>query len=175
MSPVGSQTRIYFSTLKHDPAVTPTHEHPDGIGRWERHGSNGVLFWGWALYCAAAYERPEDAERDSQEPEDTLPLLTPAEAENRYREVLGWALGIPEDAELPLFGDVLQQVRGVRNLREESAPPPFQIAVDAIQTLEKNWDTLTLAQQYNAREDLRASAKTLSPIDRSKLPSSGEW
>ena len=48
-------------------------------------------------------------------PEERLPMFTPAEAEQRYARLLAWALGIPEDAELPPFGDLLQQVRGVRN------------------------------------------------------------
>ena len=118
---------------------------------------------------------PKDAERVSHEPEDTLPLLIPEEAENRYRKLLGWALGIPENAELPTWGDLLQQVRITRNIREESAPPPYRIVVDAIAALEKNWDKLTPAQQYNCREDLRVFAKSLPPIDRSDLPSTGEW
>ena len=62
----------------------------------------------------------------------------------------------------------------VRNIREESAPPPFWIVVEAIVALEKNWEKLTPAQQYNARNHLRAFAKNLPKIDRSKLPSSGE-
>ena len=80
-----------------------THKYPECTRQWERCWSriSGVLFQKCELCGAAVYQRPEDAERVSHEPEDTLPLLTPEEAENRYRKLLGWALGIPEDAELP--------------------------------------------------------------------------
>ena len=119
------------------------------------------------------YDRPEDAERVSTE--DAIPLYTPAEARERYSRDLAWALGVPSDAELPDWGDLLQQVRVVRNVREESVPPPIRIVADAILALYHNWDKLTPAQQYNCREDLRTFAKTLPKIDPKTLPSSGEW
>ena len=154
-----------------------THNYPECIGHWERNWSriSGAVFQKCLLCGAVGYERPEDAERLDQEPEDAVPVFTPAEAEAMYARLLAWALGIPEDAEISPFGDLLQQVRTVRNIREESAPPPFRIVMDAIIALEKNWDKLTPAQQYNARDHLRVFAKSLPPIDRSKLPSTGEW
>ena len=63
----------------------------------------------------------------------------------------------------------------MRNIREESAPPPFRIVMDAIQALEKNWDKLSPAQQYSARDHLRVFAKNLPKIDPKTLPSTGEW
>jgi hypothetical protein len=40
---------------------------------------------------------------------------------------------------------------------------------DAIAALEKNWDTLNAAQQWSARERLRAFAKSLPTLDSKEL------
>ena len=37
-----------------------THNSETCTGRWERHGSNGVLFWECLLCGAAGYERPQN-------------------------------------------------------------------------------------------------------------------
>ena len=157
--------------------MTFTHKYPECIGRPERQWSriSGAVFQKCLLCGAVGYERPEDAERLSPEPEDAVRVFTPAEAEAMHARLLAWALGIPEDAEIPKFGDLLQQVRGVHRIREETAPPPFRIVMDAIIALEKHWEHLTPAQQYNARDHLRVFAKNLPKIDPKTLPSSGEW
>ena len=154
-----------------------THKYPECIGRPERQWSriSGAVFQKCLLCGAVGYERPEDAERLDQEPEDAVPVFTPAEPEAMYARLLAWALGTPEDAEIPSFGDLLQQVRTVRNIREESTPPPYRIVMHAIIALEKHWDKLTPAQQYNARDHLRVFAKNLPKIDPRTLPSTGEW
>ena len=153
-----------------------SHSSPDCIGRPERHGSNGVLFWECPLCSAVGYERPEDAERASPKMEERIPMLTPAEAEEEHARLLAWALGITEDAELPTFGDLLQQVRGVQTMRMEAVPSSsFQIVSNAIYAMVTNWDKLTPVQQHTCREDLRRFAKSLPKIDPKDLPKTGEW
>ena len=158
--------------------MTFTHKHPDCIGRPERQWSriSGAVFQKCLLCGAVGYERPEDAERLDQEPEDAVPVFTPAEANEKYARLLAWALGIPEDAEIPPFGDLLQQVRGVQRMRVDAVTPPsFQLVSNAIYAMVTNWDKLTPVQQHTCREDLRTFSKSLPKIDPKTLPSSGEW
>ena len=73
-----------------------THKYPECIGRSERHGSNGVLFWECMLCGAVGYERAEDAERISLKPEERVPLFTPAQQYNCREDLRAFAESLPK-------------------------------------------------------------------------------